>query len=277
MRNTHFIIVFGVLGLLIGTAGCNLFKKPTKTNTSPAGTTVVNPPPSTINPPALQTVLVGTFDDIRTGGMSFATSPSFSQARSSLLARFPRTRIVTFQSLTTENLDNVKVLILHVLRGQKQQMTPLTPAERQSLINFVANGGSVFIMTDHIDFNDANQSLLAPFNMSSRGVVRDMSVVNVSSPRNNAITNGRFGVVNSFSQNWSSGFSRVPSNALRIAGNQQGDALVIFEPRVISNIAGAVVLFSDVSTFIDDKATGMYSTNEILYLNTLDYLLGAAR
>jgi len=270
-------MVFGLFGLLMGTTGCNLFKKPTSTNPNGGGTVVVNPPPTTINPPALQTVLVGTFDDIRTGGMSFATSPSFSQARSALLARFPRTRIVTFSALTTENLDNVKVLILHVLRGQKQQMTPLTPAERQNLINFVANGGSVFIMTDHIDFNEANQSLLAPFNMSSRGVVRDMSVVNVSSPRNNSITNGRFGVVNSFSQNWSGGFSRVPSNALRIAGNQQGDALVVFEPRVISNIAGAVVLFSDVSTFIDDKATGMYSTNEILYLNTLDYLLGTAR
>lgn len=277
MRLNRSFIMLGMLSLILWTSGCNLFKRKPVTNSNGSGSAVVNPPPTTVNPPMQQTVYVGTFDDIRTGGMSFATSPSFSQARSALLSRFPKVRLVALQTLAAENLDSVKLLILHVLKGQRQQMTALSVAERQNLINFVANGGSVLVMTDHIDFNDANQSLLTPFNMSSRGVVRDMSVVTVTSPRSNAVTNGRFGIVNSFSQNWSGGFSRVPSNALRIAGNQQGDALVVFEPRVISNIAGAAVFFSDVSSFVDDKATGLYSTNEVLFLNTIDYLLGAAR
>lgn len=262
--------------LALWTAGCNLTKPREDNNPN------INPYPNTgtgnVQPlPATARLRVGTFDDTRTGGMSFATSPSFSQARAALLNKFSKTNIETFPALTTQAVQDLQLLILHVLRGNRQQMVPLSAEERQVLLTFVANGGTVLIMTDHVDFSNANQSFLAPFNMASRGVIRDVSTITVSNPSLYTITNGRFGLVTSFTQSWSGGFSRVPSNARRIAGNPQGDALVIFEPRSISNVSGAVALFSDVSSFIDDKATGLFADNETLFLNTIDYLVSSLR
>ena len=258
--------------------GCNHSKKPaTKPTPVPTPAPVIVTPPPPAPRPEAPKVSVCTFDDVRTSGMSFANSTSFNQARTALLNKFQQVKLTTFPQLLPENIASCKILILHVLRGNRMQMQPLSQTEQQALLNFVANGGSALILTDHVDFATANAGFLAPFNMAVRGVVRDKSTVTVNNPRGNLVTGGRFGLVNSFTQNWAGGFSRVPSNAVRVAGNTQGEALVLFDPRTISSVAGAIVFFSDVSSFIDDKATGLFGENETLFLNTIDYLLNAAR
>lgn len=230
------------------------------TNTQPPATTILN---------------IGTLDDYRNGAYSYATSTAFSQARNSLYNYFPSARIVTFPTITNEALSTVRVLILHAVRDPRTPIQGLSQSEQQALLSFIAGGGSVLIMTDHVDFERASNTMLAPFNMSTRGVVRGTRAVNIMT--NNDITNGRYGNVSDFMQHWAGSFTSVPSNAMRIAANSGGDAMVVFPERVISPQSGGVVILSDASMFMDDKSTGVYTQNERLYLNILDFLIRTAR
>lgn len=263
-------------GIVLFLAGCHT-TNPVYPNPTPGGNGGYIPPnPPVVQPPSTSTFYIGTFDDYRNGGYSFANSTAFSQARSGLYNNFPNARLISFPTITAQSLSTVRALVIHVLYDTKNPINGLSSSEQQALLSFIASGGSVLIMTDHVDFDRANNTFLAAFNMSSRGVVKGTTYSNISNA-NNPISNGPFGNVASFSQHWAGSFNSVPSNAIRVASNQGGDAIVVFADKSISPQSGGVVILSDASMFMDDKSTGVYTQNERLYLNILDFLIRTAR
>jgi hypothetical protein len=223
--------------------------------------------------------VVGGFNEERGG--SFKFRENFSGARAALAREFPGATLTATNVLSDAFLANVDILILSTGFGGTVQVQPLSADEQQALRDFVETGQCVVLLTDTERFyEDANESLLDPFEMDSAGTTNTAQTIDVPNPGQSAVTSGRFGVINSFEQGFFGSISAVGPFATGLADNSLGTALAQIDSNVLAPGAGRVVATSDITMFVDDRGgqnPGKFPnpTNEDLFLNIIDFCLGA--
>jgi hypothetical protein len=210
------------------------------------------------SPPSTSTI--AGFDLSRGGSASFELGSYFSEARASLIDNFPEVSLTSLSYLTNGDLLGINMVILCCLKSNTSYIEPLTESEQASLLHFVENGGCAMLLCDNSSASLANNSLIQIFGAEIDGKTSGKVIAEVIAQ--NEITNGPFGLIESFSQNWPGGLLNI-SNGLAIANNSLGVALA-----VINLGSGSVVIYSD-STF-----DVYFSDNENLFLNNINYGLG---
>ncbi len=153
--------------------------------------------------------------------------------------------------------------------------------EQSVLLDFVQSGGAAIVFPDNDSFGIAdaepvNQSLIDPFLMNVQGTLPGRQNAVVSDPSGHQITSGSFGTVESFSQNYPGGLQDVGPYAVSLAENDLGSALAVIDPGTLGSGSGAVVVYSDINTFGDSDASGFFSENEALFLNSFSFLFHCA-
>lgn len=223
--------------------------------------------------------VVGGFDASRGGFYSFPSGTFLNQARSSLTTNFPGVSFVEFSTLTPAALAGVDVLVISSASSNTSHVTPLSTAEQSALLGFVQGGGRLILFPDNDSFGGAetpaaNESLIDPFDMNIAGTLSGTVIASVGSPSASPITSGPFGIISSFSQNYSGGLTDLGPLAASLATNSFGSALAVVQSRAISSGSGRVVVFTDINTFGDPEAAGFFPDNEALFLNTIEFCRG---
>ncbi len=223
--------------------------------------------------------VVGGFDTSRGGSYSFPSGTFLNQARASLSTNFPGVSFVETSTLTPAALAAVNVLIVSSASSNYSHITPLTGAEHSALLGFVQGGGCLILFPDNDSFGgtgtpEANESLIDPFGMDVAGTLNGTVIAAVGNPAASPITNGPFGIVSSFSQNYPGGLTNLGPLAASLAVNPLGHALAVIPSGAISSGSGRVVVFTDINTFGDDNENGFFPDNEALFLNTIKFCRG---
>ena len=226
----------------------------------------------TVGPAETDTLLVvGGLDISRANVTSFPEGPGFEEARASLVTSYPQVTYTAMLTLTQPALAAVDILILSPTYDGFNPMTPLAAAEQAALLDFVAGGGCAILLPDNQDFAPANESLIDPFGMDITGMIWGWSTMTVLNPWATPLTGGFHGEVTSFTQGWPGGLTDLGPYAESYAANGLGQALAVIEPGVIAPGSGAVMVYSDATTFLDSADGGGFMDNEILFLNSLAF------
>lgn len=215
----------------------------------------------------------GGFDAARGGNSSYIYGSYHIALRESLETNFPNVSYKPFPLLTTEVLTNVNILMISSVRYPNPEYTTLSPSEQMVLRDFVQDGNCAVLLPDNSIFGGsgtpaANESFIDPFEMDITGNINGTTFASINNPQLSPITNGRFGVVTQFSQGFPGGIVNLGPYAISLADNAIGTALALIRPGKISNNSGPVIIYSDHGTF-----ASLFSTNENLFLNTIDYCL----
>jgi hypothetical protein len=127
------------------------------------------------------------------------------------------------------------------------------------------------LITDVDDYDQANENLIDAFGMDSSG--RFMGVDNVDiEDYERSLTDGPFGFIEFFVQNFPGAISNLGLYAVPLAQNQVGTALAVIDADVINEGSGPVIVYSDLGTFRDTEVTGgFFPNNESLFLNTIHF------
>jgi hypothetical protein len=221
----------------------------------------------------VKSINIGGFDLTRGGnGGSIQFGSFFTLARSSINTHFPGSTFISMPLLSSSSLNGIDILFLVSTKGNTTAITALSNEEQTALLNFVNNGGSVIILIDNDAFGGSvsdltNESLIDPFSMDAAGTIVGSVTVNFTQPQNYEITNGPYGIINSFVQYFPGSISNSGPYATILASNTHGGALAIIPPNKIQSGSGPVVIFSDANSFFDNSALGFFTQNENLFLN----------
>ena len=221
-------------------------------------------------------LFIGGFDESRGGRLSFPEGQGFSQARSSVLANFSGVSFTSFDSVTVAALAGIDIVVLSSGVTTSSHIWPLSIAEQDVLFVFAEGGGSVILLLDNDGFGGtgtpaANESLLDPFGMDIQGTLMGRKTATVIDTSTSPITQGQFGTVSTFSQNWPGGLTNLGQYAVPLATNSIGVALAVINKDTISNGSGKVVVYSDLNTFSNSGEGGYFPENENLLLNTISF------
>jgi hypothetical protein len=105
---------------------------------------------------------------------------------------------------------------------------------------------------------------------SSNPVIDTGSTINFA----NAITTGPYGLVTSYTESHGGVFNLLGSAAPLIdAGNIAQPTFASIERNVLSSGSGRVAVTTDTTAFADPGVGGFFSTNETLFLNTVQWIL----
>jgi len=217
-------------------------------------------------------VVLGTFDSTRAGGDANLISGFYSQqARASLNAHFPQVSLAGISALSPASLTGIDALIIYNTTGVFTT-TSLSSSEQTALIDFVKAGKNAFILADGYVPATA-QTFLSPFSMQITGDgIRDTGpTINVA----NAITNGPFGLVSSYTTSDGGWFSDLGPFATPLIDLGANDlpSLAAIERNTISPGSGRVILTTDSTAFADTAADGFFPTNEVLFLNSVQWII----
>ncbi len=222
--------------------------------------------------------IIGGFDYARGGeGGSIEFGSFFSEARDSIAVNLPNSSFTSFSTLTSESLTGVGILFLTSAYHNSLAISPLSTAEQTVLLNYIKNGGCAILLTENDSFGGvptssiANQSLLDPFNVTTAGIIPEEVTATVTHPTDSLITNGSYGIVSSFKQNYTGYFTSDGVYATRLANNASGGALDVINADVIQAGSGPVILYSDSNAFWDEADKGYYLENENLFMNSVHF------
>ncbi|MBS0190222.1 MAG: hypothetical protein U0573_04855 [Phycisphaerales bacterium] len=218
------------------------------------------------------------FNAARGGALSLKEGSATATLRASIAASFPNATLQAVGTVTAGGLSGCDVVMLASPTGGVSAIAPLTSQEQTELLSFVLSGHGAVIFSDNDSFaggasQPANLSLLAPFGMTCTGTGPGwMRAAAIANPSGSPVTDGPFGVVNSYAVGWSGWFQSLGSSTVlgRLADNNTPSLAVI--PRgVLGPGSGPVVIFSD-STMIYD---GYYpSVNVPVVMNAIAFAAG---
>ncbi len=218
--------------------------------------------------------IIGGFNNSRGGFFSFPSGNYLDQARASLAANFTGASFTSFDTITPQTLAEVDLLMLSVGTSNGTAITPLSATEQSVLFDFVQGGGCAILFPDNSSFSSgapvANESLIDPFGMDIAGTLGGRITAAVSTPAASPITNGPFGTISTFSQNYPGGLINLGPYAISLASNPLGNALAVIESGAIQTGSGRVIVFTDINSFGDTDAAGFFPENEALFLNTIN-------
>lgn len=219
--------------------------------------------------------VIGCFDTNRAGIFSPSQGSQETVFRSNIFTVFPGAAFQSTNTLTTNFLSAVNLLILTVAYGNTQGVAPLTAAEQSAVTNYVAQGGPALIFTDNdIQFESASESMVQPFGLDSTGYIAgsvNATVTNLTHP----VANGPFGIISNYTVfSYPGWYDVVPTNAAAIAILNQNSQVSIaaMAPGAFSHGSGGIVFFSD--STIDNAS---FDGNLVpLVDNAIDYVLPPA-
>ncbi len=218
-------------------------------------------------------VIIGGFDNSRSGDASFSSGSRFSLARAGVLNNFPATSLIGFPTLTASNLMTVDVLVLGVATTTTADVPPLSTNEQAVLREFVKNGGAAVLFTDNDTFApqavNVNASFLSPFGLVTRGTLNGAVSAPVPAPAQHPITSGPFGSIASFTEFYPGSITNLGTYAHSLATNSGGCALAVIEAGSLAPYSGRVVIFSDISGFWNTD--GYFPGNSNLFMNVMNY------
>lgn len=213
-------------------------------------------------------ITVGGWNSNRGGDSAILNGADFAGVRDDLGKFFPGVNVIESETLTTEFLNSLNVLLLDpVYLGAAVDNLQLSASEKTAFATWVNAGGRALVVGENFEYFAASNSMISPFgpqwgNHSTFGTHFGNITDHASFP---AITDGPFGSVNQFFGGYSSWFDDVaPAIPL---GTWD------FGPQCLAALAygsGAVVIFGDNTLLYD------HSDNVALRRNTLTYLLNVA-
>ena len=202
---------------------------------------------------------IGGFDVLRGGRISLAEGDLTQRLREELLCAFPNTVLSGAPELTTSYLQTLDVLILASTFDPGSATVPLSSSEQNALLQYVLAGGTAIIFVDNDSFagqptsSIANQSLISPFGMHVTGTVAQFPApVRVSAPKASRVTNGSFGMIESFNMYPGGWFDVVGPQARSLAvlattAHQDECVLAVIPRGTLGPSSGTVVLWADAS------------------------------
>jgi PEP-CTERM motif len=201
------------------------------------------------------------FPDANFGGQHFAP------LRADLATYFPDVTLSETSELTSAYLNTIDVLYLDpVWNDNNIAVSPLSTAEQSALTGWVAAGGRALIVGENTSYAASSKSMIEPFGphwaiYNSGGGGVPATITNHSSFP--AITNGSFGVVNTFAGDYVSFFDD-PSPATSLGDWSIGGSSLA----ALNYGLGHVVFFGDSAIAVTNVGD-----NAALRRNTLTYLL----
>jgi hypothetical protein len=216
---------------------------------------------------ALPSLSVGGFDTSR-GGIESLASSSESLLKKGIRMGFHHSTFHFSGKLTVKLLNGVGVIILGVAAAGTTGITPLDTQEQTNLRNFVKRGGDVVIFADNdIQFQAASDSVLAPFGLSSTGVLSGNQAATFVNPSNNPVENGPFGAVTQLDTSWPGWFSNLGASTELAQLAQNGMPACAYLPAgSLGPGSGTAVFFSDSGMMIDGIRT---ANDQTAILNAL--------
>lgn len=229
------------------------------------------------NEPAAAFV-IGGFDFTRGGdGGSIQYGSFFDQARASIALNLPAASFVSFPTLTSTTLAGVDVIVLTSAFHNYGAVSPLSAAEQAALLEYVKSGGCAILLTDNDSFagtpasGASNQSLVGPFGVTTAGTIPKQVTATVADPSTSLVTDGSYGLISKFTQNYPGYFTDDGAYAERLANNSAGGALNLIREDAMQTGSGPVIFFSDANAFWDDHDLGYFTEDENLFMNSIRY------
>jgi hypothetical protein len=204
----------------------------------------------------LASLSVGGFAKTR-GGLESLASTSESLLKKAIRTGFPHSTFHFSNRLTTKLLQGVNVVILGVAEADMTGIAPLDAREQANLLHFVKGGGNAVIFADNdLQFQAASDSVLAPFGLSSTGVLSGNQTAAFVNPSNNPVENGPFGTATQLDTGWPAWFSNLGASTELAQLAQNGMPACAYLPAgSLAPGSGTAVFFSDSTMMIDGTRT----------------------
>ena len=215
--------------------------------------------------------VIAGWDAARGGLLSLDAGSEMTSARTHIVANFPAAAIAGINQLNATTLQFVDALVISSVFDLSNPTTGLTAAEQAALLGYVAGGGCAVLLTDNgSDFFTASQSMLSPFGMASSGIILGSATATVTSPAATSVTNGPFGLISTFDQDFPAGINTLGPNGNELATNPIGTALAVIYDDALGTGSGPLLAFSDATFF-----NALFAANQNLWGNTIDVCLNA--
>jgi hypothetical protein len=193
-------------------------------------------------------IVIGCFDTDRAGIFSPSSGTSMTSFRANIVSNFPTATIQSTNTLTSNFLNSIDLVVITAVGGSTTEITPLSAAEQTALTNFVWGGGAALLFADNdIQFQPASQSMVQPFGLDCTGNIAGSviaTITNLSHP----VADGPFGAVSNYTvASFPGWFDSLGPNAVSIAilnPNSQV-SLAAIAPGMLSSTSGGAVFFSD--------------------------------
>ena len=203
--------------------------------------------------------VVGGFNTTRGGAMSLAGGSDVMLLSSSVQIAFAGATVTGTGTLTDSYLAGVDVVFLASGKkhtGASNAITPLSAAERASLLNFVKSGKGAIIAIDNSDFEAANESILDAFGLDASGKLGASEALALGDTAESSVVNGRFGAIASLPTFWPGVLDNASSD--RVVGRFTSGATgrVVIPRDAISAGSGPVVIITDMTTLTNTYFAG---------------------
>ena len=211
------------------------------------------------------TLVVGSFSSAR-GGIESLESSDVAGLRAAIKHMFhPKFRYTA--KLTKKFLGPSNVMVIGVAHSISGAIVPLSSKEQAALLSFAKRGGAVVIFADNSDFQDADNSLLAPFGLSATGKLTGDQTATWVDFSNNPVASGPAGTsqqLDTYYPGWFNGLGSAQDIA-DLPGSGPA-AAALLPAGTLGAQSGPVVFFSDSSLMLDGTRT---KNDQIAILNAL--------
>jgi len=222
---------------------------------------------STLAQPFAAAARIGGWDSSRGGHASIVNGMDFSHIRADLATLFPSSTVSSTSQLTTSYLSSVDVLLLDpVFNVINVEVAPLTADEQLALLTWVQQGGRALIIAENPSYNAASRSFVEPFGLQvgAQSLTGLWSGAITNSTSFASITNGPYGVVNSFQGGFATWFPQTASATVLGTWSSGGAGIAAMKYG-----QGSLVFFADVALIANYHG----ANNTALRRNTLNYLI----
>lgn len=225
-----------------------------------------------------QTLSVGGFSTAREGNISFPDGLYSSQARSVIETDYPGTTFLSTDTLTPDFFKKINVFVISSASTNTTAITPLSAYEQNSLLNFIKSGGCAVLLVDnntaHPGMTAANASIIGPLGLKITGTLGGQQTATVTN-KNHPVTNGPYGIINSFIQLYPGYITDLGpyAQSLAMTAGNYGTALAAIERNAINAGSGRVLIYSDANTIYSGVWYGILGQgqNLPLFRNSIGY------
>jgi hypothetical protein len=218
-------------------------------------------------PPVATAARIGGWNPARGGHASIVNGMDFNHIRADLATLFPSSTVSATSQLTSSYLSSIDVLLLDpVFNVINVEVAPLTVDEQLALLTWVQQGGRALIIAENPSYSAASRSFVEPFGLQvgAQSLSGFWSGAIVDSTSFASITNGPYGVVNSFQGGFATWFSETSTATVLGAWSSGGAGIAAMKYG-----HGSVVFFADVALIANYHG----ANNTVLRQNTLNYLI----
>ena len=214
----------------------------------------------------LGALTIGSFNPAR-GGIESLKASDLAGLRAAIKKMFhPRFKYAG--KLTAKFLGSVDVIVIGVAKTVSTEIKPLGSREQSALVGFARHGGTVIVFADNSDFQNADDSVLVPFGLSSTGKLDgDQTATWVGNVSQNPLASGPAGVsqqLDTYYPGWFSNLGSAQDLAdLPVSGQPVAAYLAA---GALGSGSGAVIFFADSSLMLDGTRS---KNDETAILNAL--------